>query len=95
MQIQAQTTEVILARPMHSVDLASTGTDADFPSPVVPNATTVSAEISRPGLFNYIARTTFAERYPVLTLFAISFGLMACALMTEVECLKGSGYFWR
>lgn len=94
MQIQEQTTEAIIARPMLPRDPASTKTRACFASRVESNASTLGTEISRPGLFDYIARTTFAERYPLLTLFAISFGLMACALMTEVECLKGSGYFW-
>jgi hypothetical protein len=46
-------------------------------------------------MFEYIARTTIAERFPVLTCFAISFALLAAALITEIECLKGSGYFWR
>jgi hypothetical protein len=95
MQIQEQATEAIIAGPMHSGDLASTRTDANLSSPVEPNASTVGAQILRPGLFDNIAQTTFAERYPLLTLFAISVGLMACALMTEVEYLKGSGYFWR
>jgi hypothetical protein len=94
MQIQEQAIEAI-AGPMHPRDLASTRTDADFSSSVESNASTVGPEFPRPGLFDHIARTTFAERYPLLTLFAISVGLMACALMTEVEYLKGSGYFWR
>ena len=48
-----------------------------------------------PRLFDNVARTTIGERFPFLTCFAVCFGLLASALITEIECLKGSGYFWR
>lgn len=45
-------------------------------------------------LFEYVSRTTIAERFPVLTCFVIALGMLATAVITEIECLKGSGYFW-
>jgi len=52
-------------------------------------------DLETPPLFQYANQTTFPERYPLLTCLAISFGLLASALIMEIECLKGSGYFWR
>jgi hypothetical protein len=46
-------------------------------------------------LFRHIAHMTLAERYPVLTCFAVALGLLASAVVTEIECLRGSGYFWQ
>lgn len=46
-------------------------------------------------LFEHQARATLAERYPVLTCFVICCGMMASAVMVEIECLQRSGYFWR
>jgi hypothetical protein len=56
---------------------------------------TESSVASSLNLFEYIPPTTFAERFPVLTCFAIACTLLAAALMTEIECLQGCGYFWR
>ena len=45
-------------------------------------------------LFESVSRITLAERFPVLTCLAIVLGMLATAMITEIECLKGSGYFW-
>ena len=37
----------------------------------------------------------FSERFPRLTCFLITCGIFAAALVTEIECLRGAGYFWR
>ncbi|HEY1578233.1 MAG TPA: hypothetical protein VGF82_14280 [Terracidiphilus sp.] len=46
-------------------------------------------------LFEYAQHSSFAERFPRLTFFAIACGLLAFALVAEIDCLRGSGYFWR
>lgn len=46
-------------------------------------------------LFRHVASMTVAERFPRLTCFAVFLGLLATAIVTEIECLKGSGYFWQ
>lgn len=44
--------------------------------------------------FEYAQHISFAERFPRLTFFVIACGLLAAALITEIDCLQGSGYFW-
>lgn len=90
MLTQEHTTEMIEVRPVPS----STKINFSFPAPSEPGSQKM-AEVPIPRLFAHIARTTLAERFPLLTCFAISFALLASALITEIECLKGSGYFWR
>lgn len=58
--------------------------------------------IDEPGLensplFEFAANApaTLAERHPRLTVFAISAALFLAAVTAEIECLRGSGYFWR
>ncbi len=48
-------------------------------------------------LFEFAASApaTLAERHPRLTVFAISAAVLLAAVTTEIECLRGSGYFWR
>ena len=48
-------------------------------------------------LFEFAANApaTLAERHPRLTVFAISAAVLLAALTAEIECLSGSGYFWR
>jgi hypothetical protein len=86
MQIQEHTTKAIETGTQFEVH-TSIEVDLNFPNATTQNDT--------PRLFESIARTTFAERYPLLTVLAISCGLLTAALFTEIECLKGSGYFWR
>ena len=56
-------------------------------------------ELSNPEvrLFEFAANApaTLAERYPHLTVFAISAAVLLAAITAEIECLRGSGYFWR
>jgi len=95
MQIQEQTTEIIEATEYNPIS-TSNETNFVFPSEATAKFGPILDSNSRaPRLFEYCARATFAERFPRLTCFAISFGLLASALVMEVECLKGSGYFWR
>jgi hypothetical protein len=37
----------------------------------------------------------FAERYPRLTIFAVTAGIFLATITAEVECLRASGYYWR
>ncbi len=54
-------------------------------------------ELENIQLFEFAANAhiTLAERYPHLTVFAISAAVLLAAITAEVECLRGSGYFWR
>jgi len=90
MLTQEHTTEMTEVRPF----LSSTKINFNFPDLSEPDSEIVT-NVPPPRLFANIARTTLAERFPLLTCFAICFALLASALITEVECLKGSGYFWR
>lgn len=36
-----------------------------------------------------------SERFPRLTCFLVSCGIVAAALVTEIDCLRGAGYYWR
>jgi hypothetical protein len=38
---------------------------------------------------------SFTERFPRLTCFLISCGIITAALVMEIEALRGAGYFWR
>lgn len=46
-------------------------------------------------LFAYAQHRSFAERFPRLTIFGIACVLLGVALIAEIDCLRGSGYFWR
>lgn len=48
-------------------------------------------------LFEFAANApaTLAERHPRLTVFAISAAVLLAAVTAEIDCLRGSGYFWR
>jgi hypothetical protein len=96
MQIQEHTTETIGARRKYARAMTSTRINLNLPSDAISNST-LKPDSNTPSqpLFECLARTTIAERFPVLTCFVISFALLATALITEIECLKGSGYFWR
>ena len=91
MLTQTLTTEMEEARNLTSAKMNIAFPDTAKPSSMVETSRAVPAT----HLFEHIDRTTLAERFPFLTCFAISFALLASALFTEVECLKGSGYFWR
>ena len=39
--------------------------------------------------------SSFAERFPRLTFLGIACGLLAFALIAEIDYLSGSGYYWR
>lgn len=57
-----------------------------------------SAEISSgQPLFSLISpmRISFTERFPRTTIALISITLFALTVLTEIECLHFSGYFWR
>jgi len=55
------------------------------------------ADISQSGLFEFAANApaTLAERHPHLTVLAISAAVLLASVAVEIECLSGSGYFWR
>lgn len=92
MLTQKQTAPIIEAGVVRaSTRINVTFPDAPNPKPLL--ETSGSAPATH--MFEHIGRATLAERFPLLTCFAISFALLASALITEVECLKGSGYFWR
>ena len=96
MQIQEHTTETIGVQRKYAGTLTSTKINLNLPSDAISSPALKSGSNPiTPPLFEHIARSTIAERFPVLTCFAISFVLLATALITEIECLKGSGYFWR
>jgi hypothetical protein len=42
-----------------------------------------------------VARLSFAERFPCITIALIAATLFAITMMIEIECLRMSGYFWR
>ena len=46
-------------------------------------------------LFEYSQPESIPERFPRLTCLAIACGLTAASLITEIEYLHSSGYFWR
>ena len=47
-------------------------------------------------LFEFVenAPATFAERFPRLTFCAVAVALLLAAISTEIEYLRGSGYYW-
>jgi hypothetical protein len=56
-----------------------------------------ATETSHNRLFEFAASApvTLAERHPRLTVLAISAAVLSAAIAVEIECLRGSGYFWR
>jgi len=38
---------------------------------------------------------SFSERFPRLTCFLVACGIFTAALVTEIDCLHGAGYYWR
>jgi hypothetical protein len=95
MQIQEQTTEIIEAGTDNNPSWTSSEFNLKLPREAVNPAPKEYSNFQNPKMFEYSVRTTLPERFPRLTCFAISFGLLASALIMEIECLKGSGYFWR
>ncbi|MBS1804583.1 MAG: hypothetical protein JST28_14550 [Acidobacteria bacterium] len=95
MHIQEHTKKPIDSRTQFEVQTSMT-VNLNFPNP--PEEQTApdpEAKTQSFRLFDSIAPSTFAERFPLLTFFAISCAILAGALFTEIECLKDSGYFWR
>ena len=41
------------------------------------------------------APATFAERFPRLMVTAVAVAVLLAALTAEIDCLRGSGYYWR
>ena len=96
MQTQEQTTEIVEAGTDYMPSWTSTEYNTKLPRDADLNlAPKAHSNSQNSRMFEYSVRATLAERFPRLTCFAISFGLLVSALITEVECLKGSGYFWR
>jgi len=89
MQIRERKTEAVEAETPAGVQ-ANVSPDAETNLAIQPSSICPPAS-----LFESVGRTTFTERFPLLTCIVISCGLLAAALITEIECLKGSGYFWR
>jgi len=56
-----------------------------------------SPDVTHNRLFEFAgnAPATLAERYPHLTVFAVSAAVLLTAVAAEIDCLRGSGYFWR
>jgi len=95
MKIQERTTRTIEATPKRAAVRTSTIINLNLPSEAVPDPEPKSdTKVETPLLFRNLAPTTLAERYPLLTFLAVSLVLLASALFTEIEFLKGSGYFW-
>lgn len=44
--------------------------------------------------FEQLKPMCFSERFPRLTCLLITCGIFAAALVTEIECLRGAGYYW-
>jgi hypothetical protein len=40
------------------------------------------------------APATFAERFPRMTICAVSLALIMAAIGVEIECLRAAGYYW-
>ena len=61
------------------------------------NPPIAAPELENIRLFEFAASApaTLAERFPHLTVLAISAAVLLAALTAEIECLRGSGYFWR
>lgn len=55
------------------------------------------SDVDYSGLFEFAANApaTFAERHPRVAVLAISAAVLLSAIAVEIECLRGSGYFWR
>jgi hypothetical protein len=60
---------------------------------IVPAALNSSAPTVH--LFEHSQDSSFAERFPRLTVFGVACGLLAIALIAEIDCLRDAGYFWR
>ena len=45
-------------------------------------------------LFNQIAPPSFAERFPRLMFVAVAAAILLATVTAEIDCLRGSGYFW-
>jgi len=41
------------------------------------------------------SRPTFTERFPRLTIAMVAMVILAATLTTEVELLRGAGFFWQ
>lgn len=52
-----------------------------------------SAETSI-GLFEQSAPASFAEEFPLLMIFAVAASILVAAIVTEIDCLRGAGYYW-
>jgi hypothetical protein len=54
-------------------------------------------DVTHNRLFEFAAnaRVTLAERHPRLAVLAVSAAVLFAAIAAEVDCLSGSGYFWR
>jgi hypothetical protein len=46
-------------------------------------------------LFEQIAPASFAEQYPRLMFCVVAATILLATVMAEVDCLRGSGYFWQ
>jgi hypothetical protein len=46
-------------------------------------------------LFSQIAPASFAERFPRLTFVVVAAAILLATATAEIDCLRGSGYFWR
>ncbi|MGC1421730.1 MAG: hypothetical protein WA354_17390 [Terracidiphilus sp.] len=59
------------------------------------NETEASAELCGP-LFEFAgnAPPTFAERFPRLTVCAVSIAFIMAAITVEISYLRGAGYYW-
>ena len=50
----------------------------------------------RSRLFEFAATApaTYAERFPRLMVCVVSAAVLLAAITAEIECLRGSGYYW-
>jgi hypothetical protein len=92
MQIQERSSTCIPTQKTHITLTTMEGVEV----PVRRQATSRSNR-SAPVLqsFEQMQPLCFSERFPRFTCFLITCGIFAVALVTEIECLRGAGYFWR
>lgn len=71
----------------------------DYPADLLDvDDTATNSEPSTDGsLFKmvYQSQGTLAERFPRLTVCAVALLILLTAVTAEIDCLRGSGYFWR
>jgi hypothetical protein len=71
-----------------------TSKELDCGSNILSISTAAVGTDEETGLFKHSLPVSFAEQFPRLVFCSVALSILLATIMTEIDCLRGAGYYW-